>query len=68
METRDNCLIWPDILAYRELVSHSSTKFWKVDSARAGGRYSVDVLSESKMLETLDEGVRARLTTLLVDL
>ena len=65
MMTTDRCLIWPDSVT-QEHLGHL------VDSPRAGGKYRFDpppsIIVLTQQLQDLDDDVRARLTTLLVDL
>ena len=77
MQTTDRCLIWPGSPATgrNDHVSDAAThrmgfEHWKVNSPRAGGLYRVRAIppSDLRMLQNLDDDVRTRLTTLLVDL
>ena len=74
-EKVERCLIWTDSPAnvdYSPVGDRRGGFYlrWKVDSPRAGGLYSVkdDPPLPVVELHGLDEDVRARLTTLLVDL
>lgn len=60
----DKCPIWPDFNATID----SPDKGWTciVQSTRAGGKYAIYDLARD-LVETLDRGARARLTTWLVD-
>lgn len=69
------CLIWKDSPAKGDnsAVGDGRGGFylrWKVDSSRSGGLYCVDSIPPFShfVLQELDEDVKARLTTLLVDL
>lgn len=64
MTSIDKCLIWPDPNA--TIDSPDRGEIWIVESARAGGKYEIDVPS-GNLVKTLDGGARARLTTWLVD-
>ena len=58
------CPIWPDSNATTTLLDYVGTCI--VESARAGGKYEIDVFAKD-LVEGLDLGARARLTTWLVD-
>lgn len=62
-----SCLIWTDRPASRALAAYVSPQIWNVDSPRAGGKYRIPVTSDSAALQGLDDDVKTRLTTLLVD-
>ena len=64
MMPMDKCPIWPNSRATVHPLGMGLT--WVVESARAGGKYEIDLLIMHRV-ETLDEGARARLTTWLVD-
>ena len=77
MQTTNRCLIWPDSPAkgredFVEDTAESMGGYvrWKVGSPRAGGLYRVRSVppSDLRVLHNLDDDVRIRLTTLLVDL
>ena len=67
MTERNTCFIWTDSPASCEYLRYVGNGLWTVDSPRAGGRYCFDVESGGT-IKGLDEGVKARLTTLLVDM
>lgn len=62
-EERKTCFIWTDSPASCEFIPD----LWNVESPRAGGRYRFDEMS-GRTMRGLDDGVKARLTTLLVDM
>ena len=74
-EKIERCLIWTDSPAnvdYGDVVDERGLVYlrWNVDSPRAGGVYSIknDIPFPGLIIRHLDEDVKARLTTLLVDL
>ena len=64
MKPMNKCPIWPNSRATVHPLGMGLT--WVVESARAGGKYEIDILI-MHLVEMLDEGARARLTTWLVD-
>ena len=70
MQTTGRCLIWPDSPATGREYLVNDDVLWKVNSPRSGGLYCVRAISPSdlRMLQNLDDDVRIRMTTLLVDL
>lgn len=72
MPENGRCLIWTDSPANRDDSQvDGSGEFYRrleMDSPRAGGLYSVKYAPPLRGLHNLDDGVKARLTTLLVDL
>ena len=64
MRPMTECPIWPNSRA--AIHPQGIGLIWEVESARAGGKYEIDVLARD-MVEELDLRVRARLTTWLVD-
>ena len=64
MRPMNECPIWPNSMATVHPQGMGLT--WIVESARAGGKYEIDLLI-MHLVEMLDEGARARLTTWLVD-
>ena len=75
MTTTDHCFIWPDSLTEGESagVTYPSVGQqyvrWIVNSPRAGGVYFVNAnLLGIHTLRSLDDGAKARLTTLLIDM
>ena len=64
MTPMNKCLIWPNSGATVRPQGRGLT--WTVESARAGGKYEIDVLARD-MVKGLGLRVRARLTTWLVD-
>ena len=75
MQTTDRCLIWPGSPATgrNDHVSDAAThrmgfEHWKVNSPRAGGLYIVRDDPMTARMQNLDDDVRIRMTTLLVDL
>lgn len=58
----NKCLIWPEFAATVNPQGHT----YIVESARAGGKYELDFTAE-RLVESLDPGAHARLTTWLVD-
>lgn len=66
MSTMDKCPIWPGFRAIINVVDDMGT--FIVESARAGGKYEINVLARDMIVDLdLDLGARARLTTWLVD-
>ena len=68
----DTYLIWQDSPSTQEMFEDTEGEvFWKVTSPRAGGSYYVYDRAIDRLrlprLQDLDDGVKARLTTLLVD-
>ena len=64
MKPMNECPIWPNSRA--AIHPQGIGLIWEVESARAGGKYEIDVLARD-LVEDLDSGARARLTTWLVD-
>ena len=67
MPNHGNCLIWPECEAEITDRNHNGSKIVDFYSERAGGAYAVCEFDFPSQLEFLDDEMRARLTTTLVD-
>lgn len=65
MQPMNWCPIWPDFTAPMTLLDENA-ELRRFDSARAGGDYEIHIAT-ADLLEGLDNGERARLTTWLVE-